>query len=248
MSKIMINQVGYAQGLPKHVAVQGKEPLIVKNKDGEIVQAVENIDPWFDPASGDSVALVDLGDLPEGSYTLSQGEEERKILVSREPFRALTNALVKGMYYQRCGIELEEKYAGVYKHPACHTGVQRLYSDPDVIVDAHGGWHDAGDYGKYVGPGAVAAAHMLYAWYFYPKACRDELNIPESGNGVPDILNECRYELEWMMRMQREDGALYHKLTKKNFGARPRTSCRLLRRNPARCGPLPRRSKRIPAG
>ena len=217
MSKIMINQVGYAQGLPKHVAVQGKEPLIVKNKDGEIVQAVENIDPWFDPASGDSVALVDLGDLPEGSYTLSQGEEERKILVSREPFRALTNALVKGMYYQRCGIELEEKYAGVYKHPACHTGIQRLYSDPEVIVDAHGGWHDAGDYGKYVGPGAVAAAHMLYAWYLYPDAFRDELNIPESGNGVPDILNECRYELEWMMRMQRADGALYHKLTKKSF-------------------------------
>ena len=213
----MINQVGYAPELPKYVAVLGSEPLTVKNGSGETVKVFDNIDLWFDPASGDKVSLLDLGDLPEGSYTLIQGEEKRSITVSKEPYRALMNGLVKGMYFQRCGIELEEKYAGVYHHPACHTAVQRLYSDPEVIVDAHGGWHDAGDYGKYVGPGAVAAAHMIYAWYLYPKALMDELNIPESGNGVPDILNECRYELEWMMRMQREDGALYHKLTKKNF-------------------------------
>lgn len=217
MEKIRVNQIGYAPALPKHVAVLSCEPLFVKDETGHTVNTFENIETCFDPASGDQTALLDLGPLPEGTYLLEQGAEKRTIRVTAEPYRAVFDGMVKGMYFQRCGIELEEKYAGVYHHAPCHTGPQRLYTDPEVIVDAHGGWHDAGDYGKYVGPGAVAAAHMIYAWVLYPEACQDELNIPESGNGVPDILNECRYELEWMKRMQRDDGALYHKLTKKNF-------------------------------
>ena len=80
-----------------------------------------------------------------------------------------------------------------------------------------GGWHDAGDYGKYTGPGAVAAAHLLYAWKLFPRGCSGDLNIPESGNGLPDILNEARYELEWILQMQRPDGAFHHKLTKQLF-------------------------------
>ena len=80
-----------------------------------------------------------------------------------------------------------------------------------------GGWHDAGDYGKYVGPGAVTVGHLLYTHLLFPEGCKANLNIPESGNGVPDILNEARYELEWLLKMQREDGAFYHKLTKARF-------------------------------
>ena len=80
-----------------------------------------------------------------------------------------------------------------------------------------GGWHDAGDYGKYVGPGAVTVAHMLYAYRLFPNGCTDKLNIPESGNGVPDILNEARWELEWILKMQKDDGSFYHKLTKDHF-------------------------------
>ena len=81
------------------------------------------------------------------------------------------------------------------------------------MLMAQGGWHDAGDYGRYITPAAVTIGHLLYAYWLYTMAFQEQLNIPESGNGLPDVLNECRYELEWMLKMQREDGGVYHKLT-----------------------------------
>ncbi|MGN0164539.1 MAG: glycoside hydrolase family 9 protein, partial [Lachnospiraceae bacterium] len=120
---------------------------------------------------------------------------------------------MKMFYFQRCGIELEEKYAGVYRHKACHTAKSSLLKNPSVSFDCCGGWHDAGDYGKYVTAGSVAVAHLLYAYDISPEVFTESLNIPESGNGVPDILNECRYELEWFLKMQTEDGGVYHKCT-----------------------------------
>jgi endoglucanase len=217
MTGIRINQVGYAPKFPKYAALLGNGAATLKDASGAVVARFEGLRPWLDPASGDAVAKVDLGQLPPGEYTLEQGGESRTVRVNEAPYRDLLNKMVKAMYFQRCGLDLEEKYAGVYAHPACHTAPARLYTDPGTTMDMRGGWHDAGDYGKYIAPGAVAVAHMLYAYRFFPEAFTDDLNIPESGNGTPDVLNECRYELDWMMRMQREDGALYHKLTKKRF-------------------------------
>jgi endoglucanase len=217
MAGIRINQVGYAPKLPKCVALLGKEEAVLQDASGAVVARFNGLRPLFDTASGDTVTTVDLGQLPPGEYTLKQGNERRTVRVSEEPYRNLLNHMVKAMYYQRCGYDLEEAHAGIYTHPACHTAPARLYTDPSITMDMRGGWHDAGDYGKYIAPGAVAVAHMLYAYRFFPEAFSDTLNIPESGNGMPDVLNECRYELDWMMRMQREDGALYHKLTKKRF-------------------------------
>ena len=112
-----------------------------------------------------------------------------------------------------CGMELTEEYAGPYVHKACHTGKAQLWEDPATELEATGGWHDAGDYGRYITAGACALAHLLYAYRMYPESSEKSVNIPESGNGVPDVLNECRYELEWFLKMQRADGGVYHKLT-----------------------------------
>ncbi|MBR6406028.1 MAG: glycoside hydrolase family 9 protein [Lachnospiraceae bacterium] len=217
MNSIRMNQMGLAEKLPKTAVVTSEEPLVLSDGEGSEIRRFDQIRTYFDVASGDRTAKIPLPDLPCGTYRLRQGESSIGFSVKPTPYRTVLNGLIKGMYYQRCGCELSEKYAGKYTHAACHMGLQRLYSDPDVVVEAHGGWHDAGDFGKYIGPGAVAVAHMLYAWRIFPDALTDELNIPESGNGTPDILNECRYELMWMLKMQREDGALYHKLTKKRF-------------------------------
>ena len=80
-------------------------------------------------------------------------------------------------------------------------------------VDACGGWHDAGDYGRYSSAAAVALGHLLYAYELFPESFSETINIPESGNGIPDILNECLYELNWLLKMQRKDGGVYHKVT-----------------------------------
>ena len=217
VSNIRVNQIGYNTKMPVKISVLSEDRLLVKNSGNETVFNKNDIKLSFDPASGDNAEFIDLGVLPEGEYTVFLGDESRKIKVSKNAYKQVVGALIKGLYYQRCGIELEEKYAGIYKHPACHTAECCEWEDKSIKKTITGGWHDAGDYGKYVGPGAVTVGHMLYAYELFPAGCTDILNIPESGNGVPDILNEARWELEWILKMQKEDGSFYHKLTKDHF-------------------------------
>ena len=240
ISSIRINQCGYLASLPKYIAVTEEAPVNVYDNTGSIIKSFNDIKLSFDEASGDNVAVIDLGDLPAGDYKISCGDSSRTISVNDKPYDKLTDALIKALYFQRCGCALEEKYAGRFTHAACHTApvpewvavnhvensesisdedkkssVFKIFSNESKTVP--GGWHDAGDFGKYVGPGAVTVAHMLYAWLLFPKGCSNDLNIPETGNGTPDILNEARWELDWILRMQRSDGAFYHKLTKAKF-------------------------------
>lgn len=212
-----VNQVGYVPSLPKYVAVLREGTVTVSDDAGRVIRRMETGALCFDECSGDRLAMLDLGELPAGRYTLELDGMTQTVAVSEKPYSALVRALIKGLYYQRCGTELRPEHAGPWSHPACHTAQARLYTNPDILLDVQGGWHDAGDYGKYIGPGAVTVGHLLYTWLLFPGASLDGLNIPESGNGIPDILNEARYELDWMLRMQFESGAVSHKLTTKLF-------------------------------
>ncbi|MDR0503174.1 MAG: glycoside hydrolase family 9 protein [Treponema sp.] len=216
---IHLNQVGFDKDMPKKAIITTKgEYCVILSEDNEVIFQPQLTAPFFDSVSGDTVRCADFSELKKpGAYFLFADGMKKKFYISGRPYRALTGALVKGMYYQRCGCALEEKYSGKFCHGACHTGKAVLENDKSVVKDVSGGWHDAGDYGRYVIPAAVTVSHMLYAYELFPKAFTDNLDIPESGNGTPDILNECRYELEWMMKMQREDGGLYHKVTTRIF-------------------------------
>nr|AMO13180.1 glycoside hydrolase [uncultured bacterium] len=232
---IHYNQVGYDPRLPKKAVLTGKGECCKilnereldafrreKEAGGKSCEPVLS-KAAYDEASGDTVRVVDFSALSEpGKYFLIADGELVTIKIKDKPYHELSNALVKGLYYQRCGCELKEKHAGLFRHGPCHLGKATLVKDngeldTGTVIECAGGWHDAGDYGRYIAPAAVAVAHMLYSWEFFPQVYRDELNIPESGNGVPDILNECRYELEWMLKMQRQDGGLYHKVATRYF-------------------------------
>ena len=215
-SLFRINQAGYAAGLPVRVAVLTEKPVRLANEEETVLRTFEERTLRPDEASGDAAALLDLGLLPEGRYSLEAAGEKRFFTVRRD-WQDVTDALVKGLYYQRCGCELLPQHAGPYVHPACHTAPAVDWEDRSVRRKVTGGWHDAGDYGKYTGPGAVTAAHLMYAWQLFPEGCGRDLDIPETGNGIPDILNEARYELDWLLQMQRGDGAFHHKLTKDHF-------------------------------
>ncbi len=117
------------------------------------------------------------------------------------------------LYLQRCGEVITDSDFG---HSACHTGMASVYGTNEKI-DVSGGWHDAGDYGRYIVPAAKTIGDLLYAYEANPKLYSDNIGIPQSGNGIPDILDEARYELEWMMKMQRADGGVYHKVTCEKF-------------------------------
>jgi endoglucanase len=121
-----------------------------------------------------------------------------------------TDAL--GFYYtQRSGIEILDALRPGYARPAGHVGVAPNLGDTAVgcqpgvcnyTLDVRGGWYDAGDHGTYVVNGGISTWEMLSEYERSASVRRVSLHIPESGNRVPDILDEARWELEFMLRMQ----------------------------------------------
>lgn len=216
---IYCNQVGYLPRSRKTAVMTAGERFTVIRKQGALEQVVFEgtlRDRGVDRASGDHVYTADFSEVREdGIYYVQNdtGEQSHCFRIGADVYRALQRDLTKALYYQRCGCALEEEYAGEYAHPCCHTEDAVLWTDHSVKKEVKGGWHDAGDYGRYISPAAVAVGHLLYAYMLFPSGFGESLHIPESGNGVPDVLNECRYELEWMLKMQDAEGGTYHKLT-----------------------------------
>lgn len=214
---IMVNQVGYEAAASHKKAVADRPgSYALKNAAGEVLWQGQTGEAVSDPLCGETLYPLDFGSVgAPGKYHLesADGEKSDTFAIDRDVLAGVHNAMIKALYFQRCGCALEEKYAGPYVHAACHTQDSEVYGEPGHMLKAQGGWHDAGDYGRYITPAAVTVGHLLYADWLYTAAFKEQLNIPESGNGLPDVLNECRYELEWMLKMQREDGGVYHKLT-----------------------------------
>lgn len=235
---IYVNQMGYLPNSSK-IAVfafpqnedaaapvlSGKASLCTP--EGTRVFEKEPVAFGYDEASGDYVFQMDFSEVTtSGTYVVRMGEvTSYPFTIGNDLYRDLNVLLARALYYQRCGMELEEKHAGKFARPACHTAPSVLWTEYKKFLagelaeadmqtfDIRGGWHDAGDYGRYTTAAACALGHLLYAYRFFPDAFTSEYNIPETGNGTPDILNECRYELDWMLKMQAEDGSVYHKHT-----------------------------------
>ena len=104
-----MNQVGYAPGTPVQVAVLTDGSVTVKDAAGNTVRTLAPEENRQDAASGDRVRIADLGLLDEGEYTLECPEESRKLTVRGGAWTEVTNALIKGLYYQRCGCELSPR-------------------------------------------------------------------------------------------------------------------------------------------
>lgn len=218
---IMLNQVGYRLKQKKIAIVKMPGPYEVKDEQGQVVLRTGTREGIHDPLCRETLFKVDFSKLEKpGKYKLVHpfAGESYSFVIKEDIYKEAHNAMIKALYFQRCGCALEEKYAGIYTHEACHLDKVQVWTDKSREFEATGGWHDAGDYGRYITPAAVTIGHLIYAFLKYPAAFKDNLNIPESGNGVPDVLNECRYELEWMLKMQLEDGGVYHKLTAQNHG------------------------------
>lgn len=213
---IYVNQLGFYTNDKKHATISGCKGYELINQDGQVVlkNAVDYL--TLDESSKEEIAFIDFSNITEkGTYYFkdSEGNQSYHFRIGDDIYRQVSLDALKMFYFQRCGMALEEKYAGPFQHKACHMEPVSVLRKEKEIVDCCGGWHDAGDYGKYTTPGAVALAHLLYAFELNEAAFDTEINIPESGNGVPDLLNECRYELEFLLKMQKENGGVSHKCT-----------------------------------
>ena len=136
-------------------------------------------------------------------------------------------AVLKGYYYQRVSMPLQEKYAGKWHRSAGHPDTA-VFIHPSAatkarpagtIISTPGGWYDAGDYNKYIVNSGITMGTLLSAYEDFPDYFKQlKTNIPESNDAVPDILNEIIYNLRWMLTMQDpNDGGVYNKCTNAAF-------------------------------
>lgn len=212
---IFVNQAGYTADSVKRAVMPFEcDEFSIVDSFGNCKYSGKVEYFGYDEDSGDTVYTADFTDLCEdGEYRVTAGGKSSALFkIGDYVYDKVFHDTAKAFYYLRCGCGLDEKYAGVYHHGVCHNTPALVWSDRSISLDVSGGWHDAGDYGRYVTPGACAAAHLLYAFKMYPKVFEKlKLNIPEEN--MPDILSEVKYELEWMLKMQRSDGGVYHKVT-----------------------------------
>ena len=224
VSTININQVGYLTEGYKVAVLNGDaisdKASVVDCASGNTVYEGDVEAASFNEGTGRDEARFDFtGVTTPGTYKIVSGDQESyEFVISDDVYDDAFKATLRMFYLQRCGIELTGDLAGEYAHPECHTGDATIYGT-DTTIDVSGGWHDAGDYGRYVVTGAKSAADLMLAYSLYPDAFDDDLGIPESGNGIPDVLDEVRFELDWLFKMQASDGGVYHKVTCANFPA-----------------------------
>lgn len=136
-------------------------------------------------------------------------------------------ASLKAFYYQRVSTELPEKFAGKWHRKAghpddkvlIHASAATAQRPEGMLISSPRGWYDAGDYNKYIVNSGITMATLLSLYEDYPDFFKTfEANIPESGNKIPDLLDETLWNLRWMLTMQDpNDGGVYHKLTNPSF-------------------------------
>ena len=160
-----------------------------------------------DSSSGDQAWWFDFSGVtaPGDYFVLDTSANVRSDVfrIADDVYRGVLVQSVRMLYYQRDGTSKPAQYAGAdWADGAAHTAMCGLYSDGSAPKDLHGGWFDAGDQNEYANWAASDVIELLRAYLEHPSAFTDDLNIPESGNGVPDLLDEVKWELDWLTRMQ----------------------------------------------
>ena len=223
--QVFLNQVGYLPGQRKLATVTGVpanesefrvrrlEPAAGRPFQGTLTAARE------DAASGDMLRLADFSGLSvPGRYVLEMdGLTSDPFSIAHDVYAGPLRTTMRAFYGQRCGCEVD--LGGGYKHPACHAvGDYHPSSGKTGRVPNGGGWHDAGDYGRYVVNSGITCGTLLWAWELFPEVLRPlRLGIPQTHPHLPDFLAEVLWNLNWMMQLQDGDGGVFQKQTSVQF-------------------------------
>ncbi len=126
------------------------------------------------------------------------------------------NSLLRMLSLQRCGTELDSSWASELSHTICHNSEATVYGT-ETKMDVSGGWHDAGDYGRYVKTGTKAVSDLLLSYLYNQNYYNDATNTIDSNNNQNDLLDEARYELEWLLKMQDTSGGVFNTVITPNM-------------------------------
>ncbi|GIJ49979.1 endoglucanase [Virgisporangium aliadipatigenens] len=222
--RVRVNQVGYLPNGPKAATLvtTATTPVAWQLKDatGTTVLSGRSTPAGTERTSGLNVHTVDFTRYTRTGtgYTLvADGETSHPFDLSAAPYAKLRTDALSVYYPWRSGIAIDDAIAPGYGRPAGHVGVSPNQGDTNVgcwqagcdyTLDVSGGWYDAADHGKYVVNGGIAV-HQLMSSFERTKTARSAtpakdgaLRLPETGNSVPDVLDEARWELEFLLKMQ----------------------------------------------
>lgn len=223
------NQIGFLTDASKQMAVVDAfgEDVVFKDQDGKEVLKVNAKDTATWAPAGGAASLIDFTELKTaGTYQayVKDSAVGHPIVISDNAYEEVTKASLKFFYLQRASIEITEEYAGKYARPLGHPDTSIMYHKdlemPEgATFSAPKGWYDAGDFGKYIVNSGITTYTLLQLYKHNEEYFKTlKLDIPENTNEVPDILDEIRWNLEWMLKMQEPtDGSVYHKLTTLQF-------------------------------
>ncbi len=225
-NNVFVNQSGYLPDATKFLVCNSAADsfYIVDSQTGGIKFASQFSSSFQnDPLSGMDLKIGNFsGFTLSGKYIVetNSGDYSFPFSISDTVYNKVYRLSQKAFYFQRCGTSLLMRNAGDYHHLACHTqdGFYHQSTGLNGFKYAIGGWHDAGDFGKYIVNAGITLGTLMLGYELFPDYFEaDDLNIPESGNGIPDLLDEIRYELDWALKMQDTSGGVFTKLTPLNF-------------------------------
>ncbi|WPV02247.1 glycoside hydrolase family 9 protein [Mucilaginibacter sp. cycad4] len=229
---IRLNQIGFYPGAVK-------KAIVLSDRGGNFfIQTIQKqtvftgkLKPSLKPNfAGHTVQLADFSMFGKpGRYVLyvPSAGYSYSFEIKASVHKAVAAAAIKAYYFMRSGTPLPEKYAGKWHraegHPdtvvLIHPSAENEGRKTGSVISSPRGWYDAGDYNKYIVNSGITTSTLLSLYEDFPAYMKTiKLNIPESGNKVPDVLDEVLWNLHWMLTMQDPaDGGVYHKLTNAAF-------------------------------
>ena len=222
-------QVGYNSSF----SYTAPESIEVRNTNTNAIVLEVSPVSWNNNAthnpSGDKGWWVDFSEITaSGSYYLHDpinNISSGTFLINQAVYTNVMRIAGKMFYYNRCNASKEEPYAegwedtSNFNNPLQDFNARYIYdqSNESLEKDLSGGWFDAGDYNKYVTFTHSTLHDLLSAFQENPQAFSDAWNIPESNNGIPDIIDEIKWELDWLLKMMNPDGSVHIKMGNRNY-------------------------------
>ncbi|RPA70350.1 glycoside hydrolase family 9 [Cyclobacteriaceae bacterium YHN15] len=218
-SQIRVNQLGYLTDDSKVAIVFSKASVresfqLINKETGKVSREIKALPLKKDEWGGFQYHEVDFSQEKEsGNYFLRgkrSGVESPVFRIGNDAYGNHQETLLEFMRQQRCGYNPTLDMV-------CHEKDGRTFFGPmpdSTYVDLSGGWHDAGDQLKYLITSSYATAHMLMAYEMYPERFEDKVNALGQPwpNGIPDVLDEAKWGLDWIHKMQPEPDQLFHQV------------------------------------
>jgi len=225
---INLNSLGFLPESSKKASIVGDTKSFVVKRvsdqtkvfEGKLTAAV------FQKDVNQSVAIADFSSFTKsGKYYIEtpEGVKSIEFEISPKAYNQAFYTSMRAFYLWRCGTKVEGDHNGHhFAHEACHMedGFEDYQGKPGERRNGTGGWHDAGDYGKYITNAGITVGMMFMAWDHFGKNLKKfSLDLPETAKSYPDFLKELKWETDWVLTMQYTDGSgkVSHKLTSKNF-------------------------------